>query len=194
MFYNMLRRVSFVGKKRKSSTKNRTQKTRCFFNSFRRLHAVDDDFAVGVFVLGNARKFATDVVEFYHGVNKALGIYDLVCKQVYCRIEFPIAVFDGGNVELFFQHVAEVQLQIAQKVIVADDRDRAAFLRDAGNVVGEHVGAGFVQGEFRKFAACDFDNTLADVRFGRIYGVIMPRFSARDNFVSSTSMTIGTSW
>lgn len=63
-------------------------------------------------------------------------------------------------------------MQVAQKVIVADDRDRAAFLRDAGNVVGEHVGAGFVQGEFRKFATCDFDNTLADVRFGRVYGVI----------------------
>ena len=73
---------------------------------------------------------------------------------------------------MFFQHVAEVQLQVAQKVIVADDRDRAAFLRDAGNVVGEHVGAGFVQSEFRKFAAGDFDNTLADVRFGRVYGVI----------------------
>lgn len=100
MFYNMLRRVSFVGKKERVRQKIELKK-RCFFNSFRRLHAVDDDFAVGVFVLGNARKFATDVVEFYHGVDKTFGIYDLVCKQVYCRIEFPIAVFDGGNVELF---------------------------------------------------------------------------------------------
>lgn len=66
-----------------------------------RSHAVDDDFAVGVFVLGNARKFATDVVKFYHGVDKALGIYDLVCKQVYCRIEFPIAVLTAVTLSCF---------------------------------------------------------------------------------------------
>ena len=51
------------------------------------LHTIDDDFAVGVFILGNPRKFASDIVEFYNGVDETFGVNDFICKKVYRRIE-----------------------------------------------------------------------------------------------------------